>query len=58
VRGDWIVAGHATASAEAHEQRKTLPSNVSHGDIYIDYVFATQCFTAKVSVHLLPVMHE
>jgi hypothetical protein len=33
VRSDWIVAGHAPASAEAHEQLKTLPSDVSHGDI-------------------------
>jgi hypothetical protein len=41
VRSDWIAAGNAPASPEAHEQLKTLPSNFSHGDIYIDYVFAS-----------------
>jgi len=39
VRSDWIAAGNAPASPEAHEQLTKLPSNFFGGGIYIDYVF-------------------
>lgn len=39
VRSDWIAAGNAAASPEAHKQLERLPSNFETGDIYIEYVF-------------------
>ena len=39
VRSDWIAAGKAEPSPEAHEQLETLPPNFSAGELYVDYVF-------------------
>ncbi|MBS0422336.1 MAG: MBL fold metallo-hydrolase [Proteobacteria bacterium] len=39
VRSDWIAAGSARASPEAHQELDSLPANFSQGEIYIDYVF-------------------
>ena len=41
VRSDWIAAGSAPQSPEAHQQLKSLPANFSKGKIYIDYIFAS-----------------
>ena len=39
VRSDWIKAGNAVASPEAHSELAKLPDNFSAGDLYVDYVF-------------------
>ena len=39
LRSDWIKAGIADKSPEAHEQLKDLPPQFFTGEIYIDYVF-------------------
>jgi beta-lactamase superfamily II metal-dependent hydrolase len=39
VRSDWIKAGNAQASPEAHAQLERLPPHFETGDIYIEYVF-------------------
>jgi beta-lactamase superfamily II metal-dependent hydrolase len=39
VRSDWIAAGNADESPEAHGELEVLPENFSKGKIYIDYVF-------------------
>jgi beta-lactamase superfamily II metal-dependent hydrolase len=38
VRSDWIAAGNAKASPEAHEQLDKLPPNFSTGKIYVDFL--------------------
>ena len=39
VRSDWIAAGNAECSPEAHEQLERLPPNFETGDIFVEYVF-------------------
>jgi beta-lactamase superfamily II metal-dependent hydrolase len=39
VRSDWIKAGSAPASPEAHQELEKLPPNFTQGPFYIDYIF-------------------
>lgn len=39
VRSDWIAAGNAEFSPEAHEQLDRLPPDFETGSLYIEYVF-------------------
>jgi beta-lactamase superfamily II metal-dependent hydrolase len=41
VRSDWIPAGNAEASPEAHAELDKLPQNFTQGELYIDYILPT-----------------